>query len=90
MQVHAPELIKRFQKTRSSHQNNATINYQAALGILSRPKALTPPWDYSSLTEAEFSESTGVTDKGFYIWKKNPGYTYCADGKLRAEFILRK
>jgi hypothetical protein len=63
-QVHAPELIKEFQKTRSSHQNNATINYQAASGILSRPKAQTPPWDYTSLTEAEYSESNIKTDKG--------------------------
>jgi hypothetical protein len=63
-QVHAPELIKRFQKTKSSHQNNATINYQSASGILSKPKALTPPQDCASLTEAESSESIGVTDKG--------------------------
>jgi hypothetical protein len=63
-QVHAPELIKRFQKTRSSHQNNATINYQAASGIPSRPKAQTPLWAYSSLTKAKSSESIGVTDKG--------------------------
>jgi hypothetical protein len=63
-QVHALELIKRFQKTKSSHQNDATINYQAASGIPSKPKALTPPQGYTSLTEAEFSESIGATDKG--------------------------
>jgi hypothetical protein len=63
-QVHAPKLIRKFQKIRSFHQNNATINYQAASGIPSRPKALTPPRDCASLTEAEFSESIGVTDKG--------------------------
>jgi hypothetical protein len=62
-QVHAPELIKKFQKTKSSHQNNATINYQAASGILSKLKALTPPREYRSLTKAEFSESIGTTDK---------------------------
>jgi hypothetical protein len=28
--------------------------------------------------------------QGFYIWKKNPGYIYCADGKLRAEFVLKQ
>jgi hypothetical protein len=63
-QIHAPELIKEFQKTRSSHQNNATINYQVASGIPSRPKALTPPQDYTSLTEAEHSQSNVETDKG--------------------------
>jgi hypothetical protein len=62
-QVHAPELIKRFQKTRSSHQNNATINYQAALGIPSRPRVQTPPWDYTSQTKAKCSESNVETDK---------------------------
>jgi hypothetical protein len=62
-QVHAPELIKRFQKTRSSHQNNATINYQATSEILSRPKALTQQSGCASLTEAESSESIGATDK---------------------------
>jgi hypothetical protein len=63
-QVHAPELIKRFQKTRSSHQNDATINYQAALGIPPRLKALTPPRDYTSLTKAECSARNVKTDKG--------------------------
>jgi hypothetical protein len=62
-QVHTPELIKRFQKTRSSHQNNTTINYQVASGILSKQKASTPPREYRSLTEAEFSETIGATDK---------------------------
>jgi hypothetical protein len=69
-QVHAPELIKRFQKTKSSHQNNATINYQAASGILSKPKALAPPRDCASLTEAESSESTSITDKGSMSGKR--------------------
>jgi hypothetical protein len=69
-QVHAPELIKRFQKTKSSHQNDATINYQAALGILSKPKALAPPRDCASLTEAKSSESIGVTDKGSIFGKR--------------------
>jgi hypothetical protein len=62
-QVHAPELIKRFQKTKSSHQNDATINYQAASGIPSRSKAQTPLQAYSSLTEAESSKSIGATDR---------------------------
>jgi hypothetical protein len=62
-QVYAPELIERFQKTRSSHQNNATINYQAASGIPPRPKALTQPRDYTSLTEAESSKSINGTSK---------------------------
>jgi hypothetical protein len=60
-QVHAPELIKRF---RSSHQNNATINYQSASGILSKHQARTPPRDCATLTEAESSESIGVIDRG--------------------------
>jgi hypothetical protein len=64
VQVHAPELIKRFQKTRPSHQNNATINYQSGSGILSKQQARTPPQDCASLTEAESSESIGVIDKG--------------------------
>jgi hypothetical protein len=63
-QVHAPELIKEFQKNRSSHQNNTTINYQSASGILSKQQARTLPRDCASLTEAEFSESIGVIDKG--------------------------
>jgi hypothetical protein len=62
-QVYAPELIKRFQKTRSSHQNNATINYQVASEIQPRPKALTQQSGCASLTEAESSESIGATDK---------------------------
>jgi hypothetical protein len=63
MQVHTPELIKRFQKTRSSHQNNATINYQSASKIPPKQQARTPPRDCGSLTEAESSESIGVIDK---------------------------
>jgi hypothetical protein len=69
-QVHTPKLIKRFQKTKSSHQNNATINYQSASGIQSRPKALTPPRDCTSLTEAESSESIGVIDKDSMFGKR--------------------
>jgi hypothetical protein len=42
-QVHAPKLIKEFQKIRSSQGNNATINYQSASGILTRPSPLKPP-----------------------------------------------
>jgi hypothetical protein len=64
VQVHALELIKRFQKTRSSHQNNATINYQSASGILSKQRVLTPPRDCASLTEAESSKPIGIIDKG--------------------------
>jgi hypothetical protein len=63
-QVHAPDLIKEFQKIRSSQKNNTTINYQAALGILSRPSPLKRPQTYSSLTEAEYSELNVETDKG--------------------------
>jgi hypothetical protein len=63
-QVHASELIRKFQKTKSSQKNNATINYQLATGIPSRPKALTQPRAYSSLTEAESSKSHVETDKG--------------------------
>jgi hypothetical protein len=70
VQVHALELIKKFQITRSSHQNNATINYQAASGILSRPKTLTPPQDHSSLTEAECSKSNVETDKSSISGKR--------------------
>jgi hypothetical protein len=62
-QVHTLELIKRFQKNKSSHQNNATINYQAASGIPPRPKVLTQPQDCASLTEAESFESIDATDK---------------------------
>jgi hypothetical protein len=69
-QVHALKEIKRFQKTRSSHQNNATINYQVASGIQSRPKALTPPRDYMSLTEAKYSGSSIETDKGSTFGKR--------------------
>jgi hypothetical protein len=78
VQIHAPELIKRFQKTKSSHQNNATINYQVASGILSRPKALVPPRDCASLTKAESFESIGVTDKGS-ISKKRTRNTLTAE-----------
>jgi hypothetical protein len=28
--------------------------------------------------------------QGFYVWKKNPGYTYCADGKLQTEVVLKQ
>jgi hypothetical protein len=64
VQVHAPELIRKFQKTKSSQRNQTTINYQSASGIPPRLKALTPPQAYSSLTEAESSELKGETDKG--------------------------
>jgi hypothetical protein len=60
-QVHAPELIRRF---RSSHQNNATINYQSASEILSKQRARTPPRDCGSMTEDESSELIGVINKG--------------------------
>jgi hypothetical protein len=63
-QVHAPELIKRFQKTRSSHQNDATINYQSASGIPSKQQAWTPPRDCAPVTEVKSSESIDETDKG--------------------------
>jgi hypothetical protein len=39
-QVHAPDLIKEFQKIRSSQKNNTIINYQSALEILPRPSPL--------------------------------------------------
>jgi hypothetical protein len=64
IRVHAPDLIEEFQKIRSSQKNNATINYQSALGIPSRPTPLKLPRDYTSLTEAECSESNVETDKG--------------------------
>jgi hypothetical protein len=28
--------------------------------------------------------------QGFYVWKKNPGYTYCAGGKLRTEVVHKQ
>jgi hypothetical protein len=28
--------------------------------------------------------------QGFHIWKKNPGLTYCADGKQRPVLILKQ
>jgi hypothetical protein len=72
-QVHALELIKRFQKIRSSNQNNATINYQVASEILPRPKALIPPQDYSSLTEAERSTWNVKSNKGSTSGKRIRG-----------------
>jgi hypothetical protein len=65
--VHAPELIRRF---RSSHQNNATINYQSASEVLSKQRARTPPRDYASLAEAESSELIGVISKGSVSGKR--------------------
>jgi hypothetical protein len=72
-QVHAPELIKRFQKTKSSHQNNATINCQSASGITPKQQARTPPRDCGSLTEAESSESIGVIDKDSMFGRRTRG-----------------
>jgi hypothetical protein len=73
VQVHAPELIRKFQKTKSSRRNRATINYQSALGTPQRPKALTPPRAYSSPTEAESSELNRETDKGSASGKRTRG-----------------
>jgi hypothetical protein len=63
-QVHASDLIKEFQKIRSSRKNNTAINYQLASEIPSRPNPLKQPQAYSSQTEAECSESNVETDKG--------------------------
>jgi hypothetical protein len=63
-QVHTPELIKKFQKTESSQKNNATINYQAALGILSRPSPPKEAWGCLPLPEAESLLTEPKTDKG--------------------------
>jgi hypothetical protein len=70
VQVQTPELIKEFQKTRSSQGNNATINYQLASGILTRPSPLKPPRAYSFLTEAKSFELNVETDKGFASGKR--------------------
>jgi hypothetical protein len=72
-QVHTPNLIEEFRKIRSSQKNNATINYQLASGIPSRPKALTRPRAYSSPTEAESSKPEGETDKGSVFGKRTQG-----------------
>jgi hypothetical protein len=64
IQVHAPELIKEFQKNKSSKEIDTTINYQSASGIRSRPSPLKQPRAYSFLTEAESSQSDEGTDKG--------------------------
>jgi hypothetical protein len=82
-QVHAPELIKRFRKTGSSHQNNATINYQSALGILSKQQAWTPPQDCGSLTEAEASESISIIDKGSASGKRTQAIPTAQTGNYR-------
>jgi hypothetical protein len=63
-QVHALDLIKEFQRIRSSRKNNATINYQSASEMMSRPNPLKRPRAYSSQTEAECSKSNIETDKG--------------------------
>jgi hypothetical protein len=63
-QVHTLDLIKEFQKIRSSQKNNTTINYQSASEILSRPSPLKRPRTYSSQTEAKCSKSNVETDKG--------------------------
>jgi hypothetical protein len=62
-QVHALDLIKEYQKIRSSQKNNATINYQSASEIQSRPSPLKQPWTYSFQTEAKCSKSNIKTDK---------------------------
>jgi hypothetical protein len=72
-QVHAPELIKRFQKTKSSHQNNATINCQSASETPLKRQARTSPRDCGSLTKAESSESIGVIDKDSTFGKRTQG-----------------
>jgi hypothetical protein len=49
IQVYTPELIKEFQKTKSSQGDDATINYHSASGIQSKPNPLKQPWAYSFL-----------------------------------------
>jgi hypothetical protein len=73
IQVHALELIRKFQKTKSSQGNNATINYQSASGIQTRLSLLKPPRAYSSLNEAKSSESNIETDKGSVSGKRTQG-----------------
>jgi hypothetical protein len=63
-QVHTLDLIKEFQKIRSSRRNNTTINYQSASEILSRLNPLNRSQAYSSQPKAECSESNIETDKG--------------------------
>jgi hypothetical protein len=70
IQVHALELIKEFQKNKSSRKNNATINYQSASRIQSRPSPLTRPRAYAFLPEAESSKPNVRTDKGFTSGKR--------------------
>jgi hypothetical protein len=72
-QVHALELIKEFQKTKSSPKNNATINYQLALRIPSRPSPLKQPWGSLPLSEAESSPPVTKTDKGSKFEKRTQG-----------------
>jgi hypothetical protein len=50
-QVHAPDLIKEFQKINSSKKNNATINCGLASGNTIRPCPSRRPRAYSSQTE---------------------------------------
>jgi hypothetical protein len=73
VQVHALELIRKFQKIRSSQQNNATINCQMASGIPKKPNPPKTPRAYSSLTEAESSKSHDETDKGSRFGKRIQG-----------------
>jgi hypothetical protein len=54
-QVHAPELIEQFQKTKSSRKNSTTINCQLASRILLRPTPLKQPRTSMSLPKAESS-----------------------------------
>jgi hypothetical protein len=69
-QVHTPDLIKQFQKTKSSRKNNATINYQSASGILPRPSPLKQPRTSSSLPEAESLLTAPETDRGSGFGKR--------------------
>jgi hypothetical protein len=73
IQVYAPKLIKRFQKTESSQKNNATINYQSASGTQSRPSPLKQPQGCSFLTKAEPSKSNNRTNKGSASGKRTQG-----------------
>jgi hypothetical protein len=72
-QVYTLELIKQFQKTKSSRKNNATINCQAASGILSRPSSSKQPWGYSSLPKVESFKLNEEIDKGSAFGKRTQG-----------------
>jgi hypothetical protein len=73
VQVHTPELIKEFQKIRSSQENNAIINCQSASETRSRPNPLKQPRIYKPLPEAESSKSNVETDKGSVSGKRTLG-----------------